>query len=96
MHSLFANVFDKCSFLLFTSTIFCTLSKQKEPTQNHRILARLPIGVIWTTNYDDLIEKAFDNVQKIVDVKSRKGFFVEKEIYPNKFLLRRFGKNTFL
>ena len=31
----------------------------------------LPIGVIWTTNYDDLIEKAFDNVQKIVDVKSR-------------------------
>ena len=22
------------------------------------------IGVIWTTNYDDLIEKAFDNVQK--------------------------------
>ncbi len=46
-------------------------SKQKEPTQNHRILARLPIRVIWTTNYDDLIEKAFDNVQKIVDVKSR-------------------------
>ena len=27
--------------------------------------------MIWTTNYDDLIEKAFDNVQKIVDVKSR-------------------------
>ena len=44
---------------------------KKNQLKNHRILARLPIGVIWTTNYDDLIEKAFDNVQKIVDVKSR-------------------------
>lgn len=56
---------------LINDVIFEEFSKQKEPTQNHRILARLPIGVIWTTNYDDLIEKAFDNVQKIVDVKSR-------------------------
>ena len=56
---------------IINDVIFEEFSKQKEPTQNHRILARLPIGVIWTTNYDDLIEKAFDNVQKIVDVKSR-------------------------
>ncbi|WP_284473739.1 MULTISPECIES: SIR2 family protein, partial [Clostridia] len=45
---------------LINDVIFEEFSKQKEPTQNHRILARLPIGVIWTTNYDDLIEKAFD------------------------------------
>ena len=51
--------------------IFEEFSKQKEPTENHKILARLPIGIIWTTNYDDLIEKAFNNVKKIVDVKSR-------------------------
>ena len=56
---------------IINDVIFEEFSKQKEPTQNHRILARLPIGVIWTTNYDDLIERAFDNVQKIVDVKSR-------------------------
>lgn len=51
--------------------IFEEFSKQKEPTENHKILARLPIGIIWTTNYDDLIEKAFNNIKKIVDVKSR-------------------------
>ena len=27
------------------------------PTENHKILARLPIGVFWTTNYDTLIEE---------------------------------------
>lgn len=43
---------------IINDVIFEEFSKQKEPTQNHRILARLPIGVIWTTNYDDLIEKA--------------------------------------
>lgn len=51
--------------------IFEEFSKEKEPTQNHKILARLPIGTIWTTNYDDLIEKAFNSIQKLVDVKSR-------------------------
>lgn len=56
---------------IINDVIFEEFSKQKEPTQNHKILARLPIGAIWTTNYDDLIEKAFYNVQKIVDVKSR-------------------------
>lgn len=50
--------------------IFEEFSKQKTPTQNHRILAKLPISIIWTTNYDDLIEKAFEDSQRIVDVKS--------------------------
>ena len=56
---------------IINEVFFEEFSKQKEPTQNHKIIARLPIGVIWTTNYDDLIEKAFRDVQKIVDVKSR-------------------------
>ena len=30
----------------FTSVQIIEFSKQKEPTQNHKILARLPIGVI--------------------------------------------------
>lgn len=38
-------------------------------TENHRILARLPINTYWTTNYDDLIEKALSDSKKIVDVK---------------------------
>lgn len=38
-------------------------------TENHKIIARLPITSIWTTNYDQLIEKAIKNNNKVVDVK---------------------------
>jgi hypothetical protein len=38
-------------------------------TENHRIISRLPITSIWTTNYDELIEKTFSKENKIVDVK---------------------------
>jgi len=38
-------------------------------TENHKIIARLPISSIWTTNYDELIEKTFVKEKKIVDVK---------------------------
>lgn len=41
----------------------------KEPTANHKILARLPISTYWTTNYDKLNEKSLENAGKIVDVK---------------------------
>lgn len=39
------------------------------PTQNHRILARLPISTYWTTNYDQLIEQALREAGKTPDVK---------------------------
>ncbi len=55
---------------VINDVIFEEFMKQKEPTQNHKIIARLPISVIWTTNYDDLIEKAFADVRKVLDVKS--------------------------
>lgn len=38
-------------------------------TENHRILARLPISTYWTTNYDKLIEKALEGAHKIADSK---------------------------
>lgn len=41
----------------------------KEPTDNHKILAKLPISTYWTTNYDCLIEDALDNEGKLVDKK---------------------------
>ena len=44
-------------------------NKQSEPTENHKILARLPINTYWTTNYDRLIEKALEKEGKIVDRK---------------------------
>lgn len=44
-------------------------SKNIGITENHRILSRLPIHTFWTTNYDDLIEKALEDAKKIVDIK---------------------------
>jgi len=38
-------------------------------TENHRILAALPVRSFWTTNYDNLIESALRAVGKSVDVK---------------------------
>lgn len=44
-------------------------SEQAEQTENHKILARLPITTFWTTNYDTLIEDALKSASKVVDVK---------------------------
>lgn len=38
-------------------------------TENHKILAKLPIKTYWTTNYDKLIEKALEKERKNPDVK---------------------------
>ncbi len=38
-------------------------------TENHRILARLPIQTYWTTNYDGVIEGALREAGKKADVK---------------------------
>ncbi|MEC8813488.1 MAG: SIR2 family protein [Pseudomonadota bacterium] len=45
------------------------LSQNKAPTENHRILAKLPISTYWTTNYDRLIEEALKDGGKIPDTK---------------------------
>ncbi|EGR0669542.1 hypothetical protein E4T17_11380 [Vibrio vulnificus] len=45
------------------------IATAKQPTENHNILSRLPIKTFWTTNYDKLIEKSLENINKIVDVK---------------------------
>jgi hypothetical protein len=44
-------------------------SKPGTPTTTHLALARLPIETYWTTNYDRVIEKALESVEKSVDVK---------------------------
>ena len=44
-------------------------SNNTTPTENHKILARLPIKTYWTTNYDHLIESALEKNSKIADVK---------------------------
>lgn len=49
--------------------IFQEFTKEKEISNNHKILARLPIFTYWTTNYDSLIEDSLKEIQKVVDVK---------------------------
>ncbi len=44
-------------------------AKNESPTENHKILARLPISTFWTTNYDNLIETSLRNAGKVVDIK---------------------------
>jgi hypothetical protein len=44
-------------------------SREGKITDNHRIIARLPIDTIWTTNYDRIIEQAYRDSQKLLDVK---------------------------
>nr|VFJ55512.1 MAG: SIR2-like domain-containing protein [Candidatus Kentron sp. FW] len=45
------------------------LSDVATPTRIHRILVRLPISTAWTTNYDRLLERAFEDAGKVVDLK---------------------------
>ena len=44
-------------------------SERASTTENHKILARLPIADYWTTNYDHVLEDALRNTGKKVDVK---------------------------
>ena len=46
-------------------------SDQAEFSENHKILARLPITTYWTTNYDTLIEDSLNEALKVVDVKHK-------------------------
>jgi hypothetical protein len=52
-----------------TTRILQHFSQTREPTENHRVLATLPIETYWTTNYDKLIEKSLVEAKKVPDVK---------------------------
>lgn len=49
--------------------IFEEFSQEKQLSENHKILARLPLFTYWTTNYDSLIEDALKEIQRVVDIK---------------------------
>lgn len=46
-----------------------------ELTEAHKLIACLPLHTVWTTNYDDLLETAFKDAGKRIDVKRRKEDF---------------------
>ena len=47
-------------------------SDLQAPSKSHRLLARLPFQIYWTTNYDRLIEQALIDIGKRVDAKYTK------------------------
>jgi hypothetical protein len=52
--------------------LVCKTFRRRPPIpDNHRILARLPYRHIFTTNYDELLERAWELHGKRMDVKSR-------------------------
>ena len=44
-------------------------TKDAKLTENHRLIAMLPIKTVWTTNYDQLLEQAYRETRKRTDVK---------------------------
>lgn len=44
-------------------------NEEVDLTENHKILARLPINTYWTTNYDNLVERSLKDAKRIADVK---------------------------
>jgi hypothetical protein len=47
-------------------------TKDAKLTENHRLIATLPVHTVWTTNYDELLEKAFLEGHRKPDVKTTK------------------------
>lgn len=47
-------------------------TKDAKLTENHRLIASLPVHTVWTTNYDELIETAFRQGHRNPDVKTTK------------------------
>jgi hypothetical protein len=52
-----------------TKKILEEFAQEAEATENHKILARLPVTTFWTTNYDTLIEDSLKAANKVVDIK---------------------------
>lgn len=53
-----------------TSVISASFSERKPVPEVFRTLARLPIRAVWTTNYDELIERAWADQRLHMDVKT--------------------------
>ena len=58
---------------------------------NHRILARLPFGHVWTTNYDEILEGAWRETGKVLDVKSRSGDLTTSDPEADAVLFKMHG-----
>jgi hypothetical protein len=58
---------------------------------NHRILARLPYRHVWTTNYDHLVERAWELSGKRMDIKSRNANLTSSDPEADAILYKMHG-----
>ncbi|WP_299363376.1 SIR2 family protein [Winogradskyella sp.] len=54
-----------------TNILIKKIQGRYSPTDNHRIISRLPLRKIWTSNFDTLIESTYREIGKEVNVISR-------------------------
>jgi hypothetical protein len=72
-------------------TITEHFGEEKPIPQVLRILARLPVTRIWTTNYDTLIERTFRERRKQLDVKSHDGDVTTENPFAHAVLYKMHG-----
>lgn len=60
-------------------------------TENHAILARLPIDTLWTTNYDTLVEQAFKSANKSLAVRHDVADLRARPLYSDATLFKMHG-----
>lgn len=60
-------------------------------TPAHGWLARLPLQTVWTTNYDSLLEQAFKDANKVVDVKFTTNHLQQRVPYTDVVVYKMHG-----
>lgn len=66
-------------------------AKEAKLSANHRHLARLPIDTVWTTNYDEILEQAFRDAQRRVEVKHRPEHLRSRNPYTDVTVFKMHG-----
>jgi len=60
-------------------------------TANHELLARLPVDTVWTTNYDKLLERAFERASKKCDIKHTASQLTSRKSHSDVVLFKMHG-----
>jgi hypothetical protein len=69
-------------------------ARRLKPTVNHQILAKLPIDVYWTLNYDSLIEDALIDAGRTPAVKHAKEQLTSQANVSDVFVYKMHGDQT--
>lgn len=74
-----------------TKVINKEIGEERQVPETLRILARLPVRYVWTTNYDRLLERAFHDAKKQVDAKSRQADLSQENPFAHVVLYKMHG-----